>query len=114
MFTGIECPRACDTWNMTDDAGCRLAARLGAAIQRLAAIISNMNGVGDGLHRFLSTIGSFVTRPLNIVSNIRELFYSLKTLVSSFSGLAVNLGNVLTDLIGLLKDLIEYVASEGL
>lgn len=106
----------CDTWNMTEDAdaGCRLAARLGAAIQSLSAIISNVNGVGDGLHRLLSTIGSFLTRPLTIVSNIRELFYSLRTILFSFSGLAINLGNVLKDLIGLFRDMIDYLASEGL
>jgi len=73
-----------------------------------------MNGVRDGLHRLLSTIGSFIIRPLNIVSNSRELFYSLRTMVFSFSGLAVNLGNVLKDLIGLFRDMIDYLASEGL
>jgi len=73
-----------------------------------------MNGVGDGLNRLLSTIGTFITQPLSIVSNIRGLFYSLRALVFSFSSLAVNLGKVLTDLIGLLKDLIVYVDSEGL
>jgi len=99
---------------MTEDAGCRLAVRLGAAIQRLAAIINNINGVGDGLHRLLSTIGSFIIRPLNILSNIRELFYSLKTLVFSFSGLALSLANVLKDMIGLFRDLIDYLPSEGL
>lgn len=103
----------CDTWNMTEDAGCRLAARLGAAIQHLATIISNVNGVGDGLHRLLSTVGSFITRPLSVVSNIRELYYSLRTLVFSFSDLAVKLGNVLQNLIGLFRDLIEYLPSEG-
>jgi hypothetical protein len=73
-----------------------------------------MNGVGDGLHRLLSTIGSFITRPLSIATNIRELFYGFRTLVFSFSGLAINLGNVLKDLIGLFRDLIDYLASEGL
>jgi hypothetical protein len=99
---------------VTEDAGCRLAARLGSAIQRLAAIVSNMNGIENGLHRLLSTISSFLIHPLNIVSNIREFFYSLKTMTFSFGGLAVNSGNVLKDLIVLLKDLIDYVASEGL
>jgi len=99
---------------MTEDAGCRLAARLGAAIRHLAAIIGDMNDVGDRLHGLLSTIASFITRPLRIVSNIRELFYSLRALVFSFSGLAVTLGKVLQDLIGLFRDLIEYLPSEGL
>jgi hypothetical protein len=96
------------------DAGCRLAARLGAAIQRLSAIISNVNGIGDGLRRLLSTVGSFITRPLTIVSNTRELFYNFRTILFSFSGLAVNMGNVLKDLIGLFRDMIDYLASEGL
>jgi hypothetical protein len=73
-----------------------------------------MNGVEDGLQRLLSTIGSFITRPLSIVSNVRELFYNLRTLVFSFSGLGVNFGNVLKDLIGLFRDIIDYLAREGL
>jgi len=34
--------------------------------------------------------------------------------VFSFSDLAVNLGNVLQDLIGLFRDLIEYLPNEAL
>ena len=114
MFSVGECPNTCDTWNNTEDAGCQLASRLSTAIQSLAAIVSNMNGVGVGLHRLLSTVGSIVTHPLSIISNIRNLFYGLKTLVYSFSGLAVNLRNILADLTGLLRDLLHYIESEGL
>jgi hypothetical protein len=114
VFSGKECPRACETWNVTGDTGCRLAARLGSAIRRLAAITSNMNGIQNGLLRLLSTIGGFIASPLNIVTNIRELIYSLKTTTYQFVGMVANSGNVLKDLIVLLKDLIAYVASEGL
>jgi hypothetical protein len=99
---------------MTANAGCRLAARLNSAIQRLAAITRNMNGIQNGLLRLLSTIGGFITSPLNIVTNIRELIYSLKTVTFSLGGLALNSGSVLKDLVVLLKDLIAFVASEGL